>query len=378
MKITNLELFHVRPRWLFLRVRTDEGIDGWGEPIVEGRARTVETAVRELEAFLTGQDPRRIEYLWQSMYRNTFYRNGPILVSALSGVEQALWDIKGKSHSLPVYDMLGGLYRKKIRMYAHCWGATTEKIVTRALDRKRKGFTAIKILLEPNLKNVGLMSYIESQVTRLATIREAIGKEIDIGIDFHGRVDPATAIQLAREFEPFYPMFIEEPCLPENPEALEKISSSTSIPIAAGERLFTRWGFREILENQAVSVIQPDISHAGGLLEVRKIASMAEMSYVSVAPHNPLGPVALAVNLQFSACTPNFLIQEHFGMKEKWDLGEGYLKEPFVINNGYIEIQSRPGLGIEVNEEALSERAYPGDWDSPRLYHEDDGSIADW
>jgi galactonate dehydratase len=378
MKITTLDLFHVKPRWLFLRISTDEGIDGWGEPIIEGRARTVETAIRELEGFLIGQDASKIEYLWQSMYRNSFYRGGPILVSAISGIEQALWDIKGKYHEVPVYEMLGGMYREKIRMYAHCWGSTTDKIVARALDRKQRGFTAIKILLEPNLKHRGLMSYVESQVERFATIRDAVGKEMDIGIDFHGRVSPDIAIQLARELEPYYPLFIEEPCLPENPEALINLSRATTVPIATGERLFTRWGFREILQKHAVAIIQPDISHAGGLLEVKKIASMAEMCYISVAPHNPLGPVSLAVNLQFSACTPNFLIQEHFGMKEKWDLGEGYLKEPFIIEDGYIEIQNKPGLGIEVNEEVLTERAYSGDWDSPRLYYEDDGSIADW
>lgn len=378
MKITDLEVFHVKPRWSFVRIRTDVGIDGWGEPMVEGRARTVETAIMEQKSFLVGQDPRRIEYLWQSMYRNTFYRGGIVLVSAISGIEQALWDIKGKYYNLPVYEMLGGKYRERIRIYGHCWGATTEKIISRAIERKKNGFTAFKVLLEPYTTNRGVKFYIESQTKRFADIRSAVGDEMDIAIDFHGRVSPDLAIQIIRELEPYYPLFVEEPCLPENADELARVARMNTVPIASGERLVTRHGFRPLLESGAVSVVQPDLCHAGGILEVRKIASIAETYYCKVAPHNPLGPISLAANLQLASCTPNFLIAEHFGMQEKWDLGEGYLKRPFVVESGYIEISEAPGLGIEVDEEVIGKRRMDGDWQSPRLYADDDGSIVDW
>ncbi len=378
MKITNVEVFHVKPRWTFVKISTDEGITGWGEAMVEGRARTVETAIMEHVPFLIGQDPSRIEFLWQSMYRNTFYRGGIVLVSAISGIEQALWDIKGKSLGAPIYELMGGVYRNKIRIYGHCWGATTEKIITRALERQQKGFTAIKILLEPFTANRGVKSYIEGQIARFAQIREAVGDEMDIAIDFHGRINPDMAIQIIDGLTPYRPLFVEEACLPENIEAMGLIAQKSLLPLATGERLVTRFGIKNLLESHAVSVIQPDLCHAGGIAEVRRMAAMAETYYVKVAPHNPLGPISLAANIQLAACTPNFLICEHFGMKEEWDIGSGYLKTPFVIEDGYITIPTTPGLGIEVDEEVIAERTYPGDWDSPRLYTDDDVTIVDW
>lgn len=378
MKITNVEVFHVKPRWTFVKISTDEGITGWGEAMVEGRARTVETAIMEHVPFLIGQDPSRIEFLWQSMYRNTFYRGGIVLVSAISGIEQALWDIKGKSLGAPIYELMGGVYRNKIRIYGHCWGATTEKIITRALERQQKGFTAIKILLEPFTANRGVKSYIEGQIARFAQIREAVGDEMDIAIDFHGRINPDLAIQIIDGLTPYRPLFVEEACLPENIEAMGLIAQKSLLPLATGERLVTRFGIKNLLESHAVSVIQPDLCHAGGIAEVRRMAAMAETYYVKVAPHNPLGPISLAANIQLAACTPNFLICEHFGMKEEWDIGSGYLKTPFVIEDGYITIPTTPGLGIEVDEEVIAERTYPGDWDSPRLFTDDDMTIVDW
>ena len=378
MKITNVELFHVKPRWCFLKVSTDEGIDGWGEAIVEGRARTVETAVLECKPFLIGQDPLRIEYLWQSLYRNTFYRGGVILTSALSGIEQALWDIKGKHFGLPVYQMLGGLYRDRVRIYGHCWGATTEKIIRRAEERKAAGFTAIKILLEPYTANRGVKTYVESQVRRFAEIRQALGDDLDIAIDFHGRINHDLAVQVIRGIQEYYPLFVEEPCPPENIDAMARIAGAVGVPLATGERLVTRHGFRQLLESGVVSVVQPDPCHAGGILETQRIAAMAETYYCKIAPHNPLGPIALAVTVQLGACLPNFLIAEHFGMKERWDLGEGYLRTPFGIVDGYLGVPDSPGLGVEVDESVVKERLYPGDWDSPRLYAEDDQTIVDW
>ncbi|MFC0331888.1 galactonate dehydratase [Paenibacillus sepulcri] len=377
MKITDMKLYHVKPRWLFLKIETDEGISGWGEPIVEGRALTVATAVEELKRYLIGQDPLRIEHHWQIMYRGTFYRGGPVLVSAISGIEQALWDIKGKFYNMPVYEMLGGKVRETIRMYSHCGGATPDEIAANAKKRMEAGFTAIKIGVDAPVRQIDTLAFVENVANKFAAIREAAGSRLDIAIDFHGRVSPAMSIRLAAALEPYYPMFIEEPCLPENVDALLRVAQSTSIPIATGERLFTRWGFREVLEKGAVAIVQPDLCHAGGIFEGRKIAAMAEMHYASVAPHNPLGPISLASCLQLDACTPNFLIQEHPSLAEKWDLGEGYLKRPFVVEGGNIAVPQGSGLGIEINEEALIERGYGGDWDTPRLAY-DDGSFAEW
>jgi galactonate dehydratase len=383
MKITRLELLHVRPRWLFLKIHTDEGLVGLGEPVVEGRARTVETAIRELESYLIGQDPLKIEHHWQAMYRGTFYRGGPVLVSAISGIEQALWDIKGKYFGLPVYEMLGGACRDKIRMYGHikrvaiAGGNSVEDMVASALQRKEAGYTAIKYSIIAPIRNIDTLAALEDATARFAAVRAAIGKEMDLAIDFHGRVSPAMAIRLAQALEPYYPMFIEEPCLPENVDTMVRVARSTSIPIAAGERLFTRWGYREVLEKQAVAVVQPDLCHTGGIFEARKIAAMAEVYYASVAPHNPLGPISLAACLQLDACIPNFLLQEHPAMDEGEDLGVGYLKNPFTVRDGYIDLPQGPGLGIELDEEALQTRLFDGSWDTPRLYHED-GSVADW
>ena len=383
MKITKLETFHVRPRWLFLKIHTDEGLVGYGEPVLEGRARTVETAVNELASYLIGKDPLRIEHHWQAMYRGSFYRGGPVLMSAISGIEQALWDIKGKYYQMPIYEMLGGACRDKIRMYGHLKtvaierGNTIVQMVEVARQRKAEGFTAAKYSIIPPIQPIDTLAALDSHVERFAAVREALGKEVDLAIDFHGRVSPAMAIRLAQALEPYYPMFIEEPCLPENVDTMVKIATSTTIPIAAGERLFTRWGFREYLEKQAVAVVQPDLCHVGGIFEARKLAAMAEVYYVTVAPHNPLGPISLAACLQLDACIPNFLLQEHPGMPEKWDLGVGYLKQPFVIENGSIALPKGPGLGIELDEAFLQAQSYDGAWDTPRLYHED-GSVADW
>ena len=372
MKITRLELLHVRPRWLFLKVHTDEGIVGLGEPIVEGRARTVETAVRELERYLVGQDPHWIEHHWQAMYRGTFYRGGPVLTSAISGVEQALWDIMGKWLGVPVWQLLGGPTRQRIRLYAHAGGNTPEEAAAAARARVAAGFTAIKTGFPGPVRPVDTRAYLKRCVAQIAAMREAVGDEVDIAIDLHGRFSPAMAIRLCQELEPFHPLFVEEPCLPENVDTLVTIARSTRIPIATGERLFTKWGFREVLEKQAAAIVQPDLSHAGGILECKKIAAMAETYYAAVAPHCPLGPIALAASLHLDAAIPNFLIQEHV------TLGEGYLKQPFVVKDGYIDLPTGPGLGIELDEAALAEKLFDGSWETPRLYHPDDGSVADW
>jgi len=285
----------------------------------------------------------------------------------------ALWDIVGKWLGQPIYQLLGGATRDKIRMYRSIGGDTTETCAANAKAMVAKGFTALKISVQGPVNIVSTPIVIEENTRRFAAVREAVGSEIDIGMDFHGRCSPAASIQLATALEPYSPMFIEEPVLPENVDALVTITiaRSTSIPIATGERLFTKWGFREVLEKQAAMILQPDLSHAGGILEAKKIAAMAECYYAAVAPHCPLGPIALAACLQLDACIPNFLVQEHV------TLGEGYLKQPFAVTGGSIDLPTGPGLGIELNEAAIAENTYDGSWETPRLWHAD-GSVADW
>ena len=378
MKIIGMESFFVSPRWHFLKITTDEGITGWGEPVVESRAQTVATACRELFRVLIGQDPMRIEYLYNLMYKNSFYRGGPVLSSAISGIEQALWDIKGKYYNMPVYEMLGGRVRDKIRMYAHAGGKTPEEFAASVKLRAEQGFTAVKSgFSEPNMvSTMRNHTYYKRCAEFMAAAREVSG-EIDIAIDLHGQHNPYASIQVIEAIAPYHPMFVEEPATPENMAVIAEIARKTSVPIAAGERLFTRFGFREALELRALAIIQPDLCHCGGILEAKKIAAMAETYFVQVAPHNPLGPISLAACLQVDACTQNFLCQEHPTHAEQWDLGKGYLKTPFEIIDGYIAVPKGPGLGIEVDEDIIRERQNAGDWDSP-IWHLTDGTVAEW
>lgn len=383
MKITRLELIHVKPRWMFLKMYTDSDIYGLGEPVLEGHCTAVESVIREYEEYLIGKDPMQVEHHVQALYRGGFYRGGPLMLSAISGIEQAMWDIKGKYYNCPVYELLGGKCREKIRMYTHIKRAgvagefPVEDMLAIADERLKEGYTALKYSIIPPIKAIENPENIEKHIDRFARVRERIGNSVDLAIDFHGRVSPAAANVLIERLKPYSPMFIEEPCLPENVDCMVNIAQKTTVPIAAGERLFGKWQFRELIEKQAVSVVQPDICHVGGIFEGRKIAAMAEMYYATVAPHNPLGPVSLAACLQLDTCIPNFLVQEHPGNPDKSDLGVGYITEPFVIKDGYIDVPTKPGLGIELDEQALKDKEYDGKWTTPRQYYED-GSIADW
>ncbi|HEV3344672.1 MAG TPA: galactonate dehydratase [Pirellulales bacterium] len=367
IKVTRLETYKVKPRWLFLKVHTNVGITGLGEPIVEGRADTVAAAVREIEPYLVGKDPRRVAHHWQAIYRHAFYRGGPILTSALSGVDMALWDIKGKALGVPVYELLGGPTRDRVRVYAHTKSRAT---LRQGLAR---GFTAFKTT--PARRRPS--RYVESpaEITyaaeRFAELRELAGDDVDLAIDFHGAVSPATAKLLIKALEPYQPMFIEEPCQAQNHDVMAEIARGTHLPIATGERVFTKWGFREVLEKRAATILQPDLCHAGGITEVRLIAGMAEAYYAAIAPHNPLGPISLAAGVQLAACIPNFLCQEQV------TLGEGYLKRPFTLREGYLDLPTGPGLGIELDEDAVAEKI-GHDWRSTELYDEDDGAVLDW
>lgn len=368
LRITRLETFLVKPRWLFLKVHTNTNIVGLGEPVVEGRAETVATAVKEIEPYLVGKDPRRVVHHWQAIYRHAFYRGGPVLTSALSGIDMALWDIKGKALGVPVYELLGGPTRNKVRLYYH---------VQNPADIRQgvgMGFTAFKT--NPGFRRrspryIESPGQIQQAVERFAALRREGGNDVDIAIDFHGKVSPALAKLLIKGLEPHTPMFVEEPINCQDHSLMAEIARGTHLPIATGERVYTKWGFREVLEKGAATILQPDLCHAGGITECRLIAGMAEAYYATIAPHCPLGPIALAAGIQLAASVPNFLCQEHRS------LGEGYLKTPFVLRQGFVDIPTGPGLGIELDEQALADKI-GHTWRNTESYDEDDGSVTDW
>ncbi|GAB3998255.1 galactonate dehydratase [Spirosoma daeguense] len=368
VKITKLETFLVKPRWIFLKIHTDVGVHGLGEPLLEGRALTIQTAIKEIEPYLIGKDPRHVIHHWQAIYRHAFYRGGPILTSALSGIDHALWDIKGKLLNVPVYELFGGPTRDRVRVYGRASNAEDMK------KRKAEGYTVIKTgVAKKNPANiVENPKFLKYAVDNFASLREAGGDDMDIAIDFHGSIPPQTSKLLIKELEPFKPMFIEEPVQAQNVDILADIARGTHIPIAAGERIFTKWGFRELLEKRAVSIVQPDLCHAGGITEGRIIAGMAEAYYVPVAPHNPMGPISLAVGLHLAASIPNFLVQEQVS------LGDGYIKNPFKLQkDGTVMIPQGPGLGVELDD-ALMKDKIGHDWKNPETYNALDGSVVDW
>ena len=367
LRITKVETFLVKPRWLFLKIHTNAGITGLGEPITEGRAKTCAEAVQEVAPYLIGKDPRPVGHHWQAIYRHAFYRGGPILTAVLSGIDMALWDIKGKALGVPVYELLGGPTRNRVRVYSH---ARTPEAMQNDIKR---GFTAFKTgpaKRRPS-RYVETPAEVAYAVERFAEMRKAVGDSIDIGIDFHGAISPATAKLLIKGYEPYSPMFIEEPVQCQNHDIMAEIARGTHLPIATGERVFTKWGFREVLEKKAATILQPDMCHAGGITEVRLIAGMAEAYYASIAPHNPLGPISLAAGVQLAASIPNFLIQEQVS------LGEGYLKTPFKVREGYLDLPTGPGLGIELDENAMAGQI-GHDWQNPQTYDAEDGSVVDW
>jgi galactonate dehydratase len=382
MKIDRLELFAVPPRWLFLKITTDDGTYGWGEPIVEGKAATVKACVEEMADFLIGREAGHIEDLFQTLYRGGFYRGGPVLTSAISGIEQALWDIRGKRFGVPVYELLGGPVREKMRVYAWIGGDDPAEVAQRAKERVSEGYTAMKMNAGGALEWIDTPDKVEDAAARLASAREAVGPKVGIGIDFHGRVHKGMAKALIKALEPYSPMFIEEPVLSENIETFVELGRLTTVPIATGERLYTRWGFKELLARGGVDILQPDLSHAGGIWECRKIAAMAEAYDVAIAPHCPLGPIALAASLQLDFCTPNAFIQEQ-SLSIHYNQGSDlldYLTDPgvFRYHAGYVERPTAPGLGIEINEEKVREQAVIGHrWRNP-VWRNVDGSVTEW
>jgi len=378
--IARIETFRVPPRWLFVRIETSEGIVGWGEASLEGHAEAVEGAFESLRDRFLGADAGQIEDIWQLAYRLGFYRGGPVLMSALSGLDQALWDIKGKSLGVPVWQLLGGRVRNKVRAYAWIGGDSPGEVVEQAQQRRAQGFRAVKMNATADLSRLDSPRSLDAAVERVGRVQE-LG--LDVAIDFHGRVHKPMARQLAALLEPLRPLFIEEPLLSEQPEGIRQLASQTSIPIALGERLYSRWDFKPFLEGAIIDIAQPDLAHAGGISECRRIASFAETYDVAIAPHCPLGPIALAACVQLGLATPNFVIQEmslgiHYNTREH-DLLT-YLQDPapFDLEEGMIKTLEAPGLGIAIDEARVRHAAAnPHRWRNP-AWRGKDGSLREW
>ena len=381
MKIDSIETFLVAPRWLFLKIATDDGVIGWGEPVVEGRAETVRAAIRELSDLLIGTDPMRIEDHWQVLTRGGFYRGGPVLSSAVAGIDQALWDIAGKVRGAPVHELLGGPVRDRVRMYGWAYGETAGQVAEAAATAIAAGYTAVKIAPPGPMAFLDTPAGLRSVVDLLAEVREAIGPGADVAIDLHGRASIPASRRLLPLLEPYVPLFVEEPLRPEYSSDIARIVTATSLPIATGERLYTRREFRDVLD-AGVAVVQPDLSHAGGISEVRRIAAVAEMYDAVLAPHCPLGPIALAACLQIDLATPNFLIQEqslglhhHHGQD-----GLNYLIDTDVLRlrDGHVERLDAPGLGIDVDEKAVRAAAERGHRFRSPIWRGPDGAFTEW
>lgn len=382
MKIIAIHTYLVRPRWGFVEVETDEGLTGWGEPIIEGKGLTVQACIEEMKPYLIGKDPMRIEDIWNTLYRGGFYRGGPILMSAIAGIDQALWDIKGKFYNAPVYQLMGGACRDKVKVYSWIGGDRPNDIAKAAKEKQDAGFQAIKMNATEQLQYIDSYDKIDAVLERVASIREVTGKYFGIAIDFHGRVHKPMAKILAKKLEEFDPMFIEEPILCDNMESFIDIARSVNIPLATGERLYSRYDFKRLLATGCIDIIQPDLSHAGGITEVKKIASMAEAYDVALAPHCPLGPIALAACLQVDATCHNAVIQEQsigIHYNENHSVLDYILNpEDFDFHNGWMHLLQKPGLGIEVNKAlVIEENKAPHSWKNP-VWRHDDGSIAEW
>ncbi|MDH1087350.1 galactonate dehydratase [Pantoea brenneri] len=382
MKITKLTTYRLPPRWMFLKIETDEGVCGWGEPVIEGRARSVEAAVHELGDALIGQDPARINDLWQVMYRGGFYRGGPILMSAIAGIDQALWDIKGKTLGVPVWQLLGGLVRDRMKAYSWVGGDRPADVIAGIQTLRAIGIDTFKLNGCAEMSLIDNSRAVDEAVNTVAQIREVFGNQIEFGLDFHGRVSAPMAKILIKELEPYRPLFIEEPVLAEQAEYYPRLAAQTHIPIAAGERMYSRFEFKRVLAAGGLAIVQPDLSHAGGITECVRIAAMAEAYDVGLAPHCPLGPLALAACLQVDFVSHNAIFQEQ-SMGIHYNQGAELLdyvvnKADFAMHNGSFAPLNRPGLGVEIDEALVIERSRDApDWRNP-LWRHADGAVAEW
>ena len=362
MKVTDIKIFTVdcfRTNWVFVKVYTDEGIDGVGEATLEYKEKSLWGAVEHIKEYLVGKNPLEIEKHWHAIYRDAYWRGGPVLMSALSAVEMALWDILGKALNVPVYQLLGGKIHEKVRIYVNGWFAGAkepEEFGAKAKEAVKRGVTAMK--WDPFGKNYLNISNAEldKALRNVAAVREAVGDSVDLLIEGHGRFNIPTGIKIAKELEQFEPMFFEEPVPPDNLDALKAVRDKSPVAISAGERLYTRWDYKNMFDLMAADYIQPDISHAGGIMELKKIAAEAECRYIPFAPHNPSGPVANAATLQLAATCPNFEILEIMYSDVEWR--KDVTNESLEYKDGFITIPDKPGLGIEINEEECFKHPY--------------------
>ena len=381
MKIAKIEQFFPLPRVRLVKITTDTGISGWGETTLEGKPKSVVASVEELAEYFVGKDPLRIEHHWQHVYRSAFFRGGNVLMTALSGIDQALWDISGKHYGVPTHALLGGAVRDRIRVYAH-WGigSLTDESKATARERldmllKKGGYTAFKSGPGGKWRGHEPPSMIDDFVERAYLMRDWVGPDVELAFDFHGKMTPALAVEVCHEIKGMRPMFVEEPIPQENVDALKQVADKVPFPIATGERLLTRWGFREVIEKQAAAYLQPDTSHAGGITELKKIANMAEVYYQHILPHCAIGPVAFSASMQVDAVVPNFLAQEQIDQ----GLGGGLFVDDWVVEDGHIDLPTKPGLGFEIDEQAaqVTVDEYCEELGGEYFY-ETDGSVADW
>ena len=382
MKITALKTFIVPPRWLFLKVETDEGISGWGEPVLEGHAETLAAKIRELEGFLIGRDPMLIEDTWQMIYRNGCYRGGPVLMSAMSGIDMALWDIKGKAYGQPIHALLGGKVRDRVRSYRWIGGDRPANLIADARALIGAGYDACKFNVTEELQYIDTYRKVDGILRQVFALREAVGTTMDLAFDFHGRVHLPMARVLLKEMEPLRPMFVEDAVVSAHVDAMADLQRATSITLCIGERLHSRYDFRAVFEKRAAGLINPDTAHVCGISEMVRIGHMAEAYDIGMAPHCPLGPVALAACLQVDAICYNAIIQEQslgIHYNQGGDLNDYLMPESrFRVEGGFLPIPDGPGLGITLDEAVIEERAKIGHtWRAPVWRHAD-GSIADW
>ncbi|MCC6455905.1 MAG: galactonate dehydratase [Caldilineaceae bacterium] len=374
MKITAFETIPIQGRAMILKMHTDEGLIGYGEPMNYEHWRVVAQAVADMAEYLVGKDPLQIEDHWQALYRSSYSRSMPVMVSALSGIEMAMWDVFGKSVGMPVWKLLGGSVRNRVRVYTGIGGGTPAEVAENARRAVQSGFRAIKMLATDHpARFVETPDEIDGMVARVAAVREAVGGMVDLAVDLHRRLSPTMALIFMKEIEPFRPLFAEEPCHPENNEALLMLSRATTVPVATGERHLTRWGFRELIEREMCAILQPDIRHCGGILETKKIAAMAEIHNMAIAPHNAAGPVGVAASIHVMATVPNCVICEGGHRR-----GEGLFKTPLVFKDGYIELPTAPGLGVDMDDNALEALRDETFRLRGMFWHKDDGSFADY
>ncbi|KAI0402178.1 galactonate dehydratase [Xylaria palmicola] len=383
-KITNVVYYRVKPRWLMVKITDETGEFGWGEATLEGHDLAIEGCLEEMIPRIIGRDANEIENIWQLFWRHGFYRGGPVFMSALSGIDIALWDLKGKHLNVPIYELLGGKVRNEVQVYCWIGGDRPSDVESAAKARLAQGLKCVKMNATEDLNWVDSPSSLDAAVERLRIVK-SLG--LDAGMDFHGRVHKAMAKQLASALEPHRPLFIEEPLLSEHPEAIKQLAGLTTIPIALGERLYTRWDIKRFLEDASIDILQPDIAHAGGISETKRIATMAEAYDVAIAPHCPLGPVAFAACMHIALSSPNFAILEmSLGMHYNTEAGDDidlltYLKDPSVFDigdGGYVKAPTGHGLGIDIDEEVvkrISKETLP--WQC-KVFHGPDGSIREW